>query len=79
MSAIRCVYSEEPKFPATDQHPDAIRYQVGGKWVDAIGGAPTQADIDAVLNPSTALKTTPVDEIIADPAQLAALKAALAK
>jgi hypothetical protein len=51
MSTIRCIYDKAPNFPATDQHPDAVRYQVGSKWVDAIGGQPTQAEIDAVLNP----------------------------
>lgn len=53
MSTIRCIYSEPPKFPATDQHPDAVRYVVGGRIVDAIGGQPTQAEVDAVLTPPT--------------------------
>jgi hypothetical protein len=48
---IRCIYTAEPSFPATDQHPDAVRYQVAGYWVDAIGGEPTQEEIDAVLLP----------------------------
>lgn len=52
MSTIRCIYQQQPKFPATDQHPAAVRYQVGGLFVDAIGGQPTQAEIDAVLNPT---------------------------
>lgn len=51
MSTIRCIFDQEPTFPATDQHPDAARYQVGGRWVDAIGGQPTQAEVDAILNP----------------------------
>ena len=51
MSTILIIYDVEPTFPATDQHPNAVRYQVGGKWVDAIGGEPTQEEIDAVLNP----------------------------
>jgi len=52
MSAIRCIYhGKEPNFPATDQHPDAVRYKVGLYFVDAIGGEPTQAELDAVLNP----------------------------
>ena len=58
MTQIRCIYSAEPKFPATDQHPDAVRYQVGKNWVDAIGGEPTQAEIDAVLNPPPRQDTT---------------------
>lgn len=52
---ILCVYSAEPKFPATDQHPDAARYEIAGKWVDAIGGEPTQAELDAVLTPDPAV------------------------
>lgn len=52
MSAvIRCVYEREPAFPATDQHPEAVRYEVAGYFVDAIGGMPTQEAIEAVLNP----------------------------
>ncbi len=61
---IRSVYSQEPTFPATDQHPQAVRYQVGAVWVDAIGGQPTQADIDALYAPA-----------IADAAKVAAVKA----
>lgn len=51
MSTIRCVYAQLPKFPATDQHPDAVRYVIGSFWVDAIGGQPTQAEVDLFLNP----------------------------
>ena len=49
---IRIVYEKEPNFPATDQHPDCVRYQVGTVFADAIGGEPTQADVDAFLAPS---------------------------
>lgn len=56
MSTIRCVYwpkadgtPQQPSFPATDQHPDAVRYLVGLYYVDALGGQPTQAEVDAVL------------------------------
>jgi len=49
---IRVIYEQEPKFPATDQHPDAVRYKIGSLWVDAMGGKPTQAEVDAILNPS---------------------------
>lgn len=59
MSAIRCVYhNTEPNFPATDQHPDAVRYgpikRIDGSivFVDAIGGQPSLDDINAVLNAS---------------------------
>ena len=51
MSAIRIIYEQEPSFPATDQHPSAVRYLLGARYVDAIGGEPTQAEIDAVLSP----------------------------
>jgi hypothetical protein len=49
VTQIRCIYDVEPNFPATDQHPDAVRYFAGGKWVDAIGGEPTQTEIDTIL------------------------------
>lgn len=45
---IRCIYEEEPKWPATDQHPDAVRYKVGQFWVDVIGPAPTLEEVMAV-------------------------------
>lgn len=46
---IRVVYMEEPSFPATDQHPDAVRHQVGNVWVDAIGGEPSEEDVLALF------------------------------
>jgi len=46
MSAIRVIYEAEPDFPPTDQHPDAVRYQVGDYWVDAVGG---EQEVDQVL------------------------------
>ena len=49
MSQIRTIYRAAPSFPATDQHPDAVRYPVGALWADAIGGQPTQAEIDSFL------------------------------
>ena len=52
MSKIRVVYqSRPPAFPATDQHPQAVRYKVGPYWVDALEGAPTLQEVEAVLNP----------------------------
>lgn len=57
MSTVRCVYHpkdgvpQEPPFPATDQHPDAVRYLVGLYYVDAIGGEPTLAELQAVIDP----------------------------
>lgn len=51
MTIIRVVYEAPPDFPASDQHPAAQRHQVGKYWVDAVGGAPTQAEVDAFLTP----------------------------
>lgn len=67
---IRIVYNEEPKFPAIDQHPDAVRYKVGTQWVDAIGGKPTQGEIDEFLEP--AAKVSRDEEIATLTADLAA-------
>ncbi len=65
MTTIRTVYSQDPNFPATDQHPDAVRYQVGGYWVDAIGGQPSQADLDAFFAPSVSAQAK-VQAFLAD-------------
>lgn len=46
---IRCIYAEQPTFPATDQHPDAVRYFIDPYWVDAVGGEPSGAEVAAVL------------------------------
>jgi hypothetical protein len=50
------VYSEEPNFPATDNNPDAIRYQINNNWVDALDGKPTANELNtffAAAQPST--------------------------
>ena len=57
MSTIRTTYEKEPDFPASEQHPDAVRYQVGKRWVDAIGGKPTPAEISDVMNPPVRVRT----------------------
>jgi hypothetical protein len=49
MTTIRVIYEAEPDFPPTDQHPEAVRYQAGEYWVDAIGGAPALEELDKVL------------------------------
>jgi hypothetical protein len=49
MTIIRVIYEEEPDFPPTVHHPDAVRYQVGEYWVDAVGGEPAVGQIDADL------------------------------
>ena len=60
MTKIRTVYRGEPQFPASDQHPDAKRYKVGAYVVDAVGGEPTPAEVEAVLNPP---QPTPQDKL----------------
>jgi len=50
---IFAIYASEPKFPATDQRPDAQRFVVGKVWVDA-DVQPTQADVDAIIAPDSA-------------------------
>jgi hypothetical protein len=60
---ILVVYDVEPKFPATDQHPSAVRSQVGSQWVDAIGGTPTQAEVNAFLVP---IKKSAITEVQVD-------------
>jgi hypothetical protein len=44
MATIRVIYEAEPDFPPTQHHPDAMRYQVGEYWVDAVGAAATQVE-----------------------------------
>ena len=73
MSIIRRLYDRDPGFPATDQHPDAVRYpiEVGVfRFVDAVGGEPTLEEIEAVLAPPTPVRTK--DDILADIAALTA-------
>lgn len=61
MSNIRCIYHDgAPRFPATAHHPQAARYTVQSAFlgrdvlVDALGGEPTTAEVDALLTPPTA-------------------------
>jgi hypothetical protein len=77
MSTIRCIYTVKPNFPATDQHPQAVRYQVGALWVDAIGGQPTQAEIDAVLHPAPVAPHPKITAALADPTVAQSVKDAL--
>lgn len=73
------IYQAAPSFPASDQGPNTVRYQVGSLWVDSDAGvAPTQADIDAVFAPAVAAQAR-VTAFKADAnyvAMLAALKVA---
>jgi hypothetical protein len=48
---IRVIYTEEPNFPATDNHPDAARYFINGYFVDAIG-EPTEQEVTDFLTPA---------------------------
>lgn len=81
MSTIRIIYHPKvdgsfnaPNFPATDQHPSAVRYQFvhpshGNLTIDAIGGAPVQAEIDVLLSPPVLDKDAEARKAIdADPA-----------
>jgi hypothetical protein len=47
---ILAVYSAEPNFPPSDQHPNADRFYKSGWWVDAVG-APTDTEVAAYLSP----------------------------
>lgn len=49
---IFAIYTDQPKFPATDQNPSAVRYQVGALWVDTDNPTPpTEGEVNAVLHP----------------------------
>lgn len=76
MSTIRCVYEQDPGFPATDQHPSAARFQISvGRWrfCDAIGGQPSQAELDAFLGTDAAGQAQAA-RLATDAADLAAAK-----
>jgi len=79
MSTIRVLYEKEPDFPATDQHPDAVRYKVGKWTVDAIGGEPTPGEVLAVLNPPPRIRTPREKVEAALGITVAELKAELAR
>ena len=77
MSSIRGAYSEDPDFPATDQHPEAVRYRVNGTVcgdviVDAVGGEPTVEEMNAFFAPPPA--PTPADKLAASGLTVAELK-----
>jgi hypothetical protein len=52
---LRVIYEDEPDFPPTVHHPDAVRYQVGDYWVDAVGGKPAEDEVDKILGELGAL------------------------
>lgn len=45
--------AREPKFPATSQQPDAVRYLVGAYYVDAVGGEPSLSDVETFVGLGT--------------------------
>jgi len=84
MSQIRCIYRDAaPDFPATDQHPEAKRYgpfSLGVSdtlFVDALDGAPTLDEIEAVLNPPKPPERTPAQKLAAAGLTVADLKVLL--
>jgi len=46
VSTILAVYTQLPKFPATDQDPAAQRFQFGSLWFDVLNGPLVQAEAD---------------------------------
>jgi len=55
MSLLRVIYEDEPDFPPTVHHTDAVRYRVGEYWVDAVGGNPAGEEVDKTLGELGAL------------------------
>jgi hypothetical protein len=55
MAILRVIYEDEPDFPPTVHHPDAVRYRVGDYWVDAVGGKPAGDEVDKTLGDLGAL------------------------
>jgi hypothetical protein len=46
------VWSDKPPFPESDLGPGTRRFQIGEFYIDwNQPGEPTQADVDAILNP----------------------------
>ena len=67
MREIRAIYHNgAPPFPATDQHPNAARYVVGPYVVDAIGGEPTQAEVDLALAPTPVIPSDGLPQEVKD-------------
>ena len=53
MTQIIATYSADPGFPAKEQNPAASRTLIGTTYCDAIGGTPTQADLNAYNAPNS--------------------------
>ena len=85
MSTIRIIYQPEngvprqPKWPAIDQHPDCVRYAVGLYVVDAVGGEPTLAEVEALLFPPAPPAKTTAEKLAAIGISMDDLKKELAK
>lgn len=77
MTTIRMLHEVDPGTPATDQHPDAVRYPVVAgpfRFADCVGGAPTQPELDARVGLDAAGLVLAA-RLAADAADLVALKA----
>lgn len=61
---ILAVYNKEPHFPASAQNPEAIRYKVGGYIVDAIGGEPSESDVNTIMNPPNKTAQQKLESVI---------------
>lgn len=65
MSKIIAAYTAEPNFPATDQHPQAIRQQIGPRWFDVLDGPITSADVKVYDDEvATESRTSEDDKIV---------------
>lgn len=51
MSTIRIIWHGETDIPPDRQDPACVRYRIGKYLVDAVGGPPTQQEVDDILNP----------------------------
>lgn len=73
------VWQSKPPFDEGDLTPGEKIYQVGDMWVVSSGkSAPTQAEVDAVLNPPSVVRSV-AERLAALGLTVADLKAELAK
>lgn len=67
---IRVVYEAEPNFPATQQHPQAVRAKIGGYWVDYVGSAPSAQEVADHMSPPPSAEQVRDASFKADPARV---------
>ena len=85
MTNIRQVFEpingqpQQPDKPASIQHPDCVRYTVGLYVVDAVGGEPTLAEVEALLFPPAPPAKTSAEKLAAIGISMDDLKKELAK